>query len=184
MLKKSGILILLVIAFVAGVLGFFYECESLLAGSLSVVFLIMFMKDVCGVKVLLLAYFLFWCGVWHSDNKVFEYDDLLLSVPLKNVYVVGTVVSSPIDTANRRAKFFLEVEKVKYMDGAEVVLKTKFRDVRKEEEYLRVYDIDDTECIVEHLLKNGHVVSEIKKNKIGLEEYYIELMSADGKEGC
>ena len=30
---------------------------------------------------------------------------------------------------------------------------------------------------VETLLKNGHTVSEIKKNKVGLEEYYIELMS-------
>ena len=28
------------------------------------------------------------------------------------------------------------------------------------------------------LIKNGHVVNEIKKNKIGLEEYYIELMSS------
>ena len=26
-------------------------------------------------------------------------------------------------------------------------------------------------------MKNGHAVSEIKKNKIGLEKYYIELMS-------
>ena len=29
----------------------------------------------------------------------------------------------------------------------------------------------------EYLIKQGHVVSEIKKNKIGLEEYYIEIMS-------
>ena len=40
---------------------------------------------------------------------------------------------------------------------------------------------DDTTTIVACLMKNGHVVSEIKKNKIGLEEYYIELISA--KEG-
>ena len=44
-----------------------------------------------------------------------------------------------------------------------------------------MYDVDDTEAIVEYLLQNGHIVSEIKKNKIGLEEYYIELMSK--KEG-
>ena len=31
-------------------------------------------------------------------------------------------------------------------------------------------------------MKSGHVVSEIQKNKIGLEEYYIELMS--GQEGA
>ena len=56
-------------------------------------------------------------------------------------------------------------------------LKKEFDNVRIEGEYLRVYDEESTEKIVEYLLKNGHVVSEIQKNKVGLEEYYIELMS-------
>ena len=50
-------------------------------------------------------------------------------------------------------------------------------DVREEEGYIRIYDVDDTASIVDYLMKNDHVVSEIRKNKIGLEEYYIELMS-------
>ena len=78
-----------------------------------------------------------------------------------------------------RARVFVSL-KTQDMKGAKAVLKAKFSDVREEEEYIRIYDVDDTETIVEYLLKNGHVVSEIKKNKIGLEEYYIELMS--GKE--
>ena len=80
-----------------------------------------------------------------------------------------------------RARVFVSL-KTKDMDGAKTVLKQKFQDVRREEDYLRVYDVEDTESIVEHLIKNGHVVSEIHKNKIGLEEYYIELMSQ--KEGA
>ena len=80
-----------------------------------------------------------------------------------------------------RAQVFVSL-KTKDMQGAKEVLRMKFADVREEEEYLRVYDIDDVESIVEHLLKNGHTISEIKKNKIGLEEYYIELMSANDKE--
>lgn len=79
-----------------------------------------------------------------------------------------------------RARVFVSL-KTKDMNGAEKVLRQKFGNVRIEEEFLRVYDVDDTEAIVEYLMKNGHVVSEIKKNKIGLEEYYIELMSK--KEG-
>ena len=51
----------------------------------------------------------------------------------------------------------------------------------REQDYIRVYDVEDTESIVTYLLVNDHTVSEIRKNKIGLEEYYIELMSA--KEG-
>lgn len=79
-----------------------------------------------------------------------------------------------------RALVFVSL-KTKDMSGALAVLKKKFDDVRMEDESIRVYDVDDTESIVAYLLRNGHTVSEIKKNKIGLEEYYIELMSA--KEG-
>ena len=79
-----------------------------------------------------------------------------------------------------RAQVFVSL-KTKDMQGAEAVLRKKYADVRQNEDYLRVYDVDDTESIVEYLLQNGHAVSEIRKNKIGLEEYYIELMSK--KEG-
>ena len=75
-----------------------------------------------------------------------------------------------------RARVFVSL-KTRDMMGAEAVLAAKFRTVKQEEGYLRVYDVDDTAAIVDHLMKNGHVVSEIAKNKIGLEEYYIELMS-------
>ena len=79
-----------------------------------------------------------------------------------------------------RAQVFVSL-KTKDMDGAAKVLKRQFADVRREQDYIRIYDADDTESIVAYLLMNGHTVSEIKRNKIGLEEYYIELMSA--KEG-
>lgn len=75
-----------------------------------------------------------------------------------------------------RAQVFVSL-KTSNMDGAQALLRQKFSDVRKENGYLRVYDVHDTETIVEYLLQNGHIVSEIKKNKIGLEEYYVELMS-------
>ena len=75
-----------------------------------------------------------------------------------------------------RARVFTSL-KTADMAGAEAVLKVLFPTVRQEEGYLRVYDEEDTEKIVECLYQQGHVVSEVKKNKIGLEEYYIQLMS-------
>ena len=75
-----------------------------------------------------------------------------------------------------RAQVFVSL-KTKEMKRTKEVLSKKFADVREEGEYIRVYDVDDTAFIVDYLMKNGHVVNEIKKNKIGLEEYYIELMS-------
>lgn len=75
-----------------------------------------------------------------------------------------------------RAQVFVTV-KTKDMAGAKALLRQKYADVRTEEDGLRIYDENDTEAIVAYLMKNGHPVSEIRKNKIGLEEYYIELMS-------
>ena len=80
-----------------------------------------------------------------------------------------------------RCRVFVSL-KTKDMQGAKSVLQKEFDNVREEEEYIRVYDVDDTEAIVDCLFKNGHVVNELKKNKIGLEEYYIELMSKKEKE--
>ena len=56
-------------------------------------------------------------------------------------------------------------------------LRQKYPDVRAEEGAVRIYDADNTEEIVDYLLKNGIDISGIEKNRIGLEEYYIELMS-------
>ncbi len=72
--------------------------------------------------------------------------------------------------------------KTKDMAEAKRILSLKYSDVRTEEDHLRVYDVDNTEDIVDHLMKNGQVPCEIKKNKIGLEEYYIELMSKKEEE--
>ncbi len=75
-----------------------------------------------------------------------------------------------------RAQVFVSLQ-TKDMDGAFALLKKKYPDVRREGEFLRVYDADESEAIVEYLLQNGHAVRNIQKNRIGLEEYYIELMS-------
>ena len=75
-----------------------------------------------------------------------------------------------------RAQVFTTL-KTKNLDEAYKVLAEKFADVRSEDGYIRIFDEDDTAAIVDYLMKNGHVVSEIQRNKVGLEEYYIELMS-------
>lgn len=75
-----------------------------------------------------------------------------------------------------RARVFVSL-KARDMQGAKAVLEATFENVRVEDGYLRVYDVEDTDEIVSALLKNGHAISEMKKNKIGLEDYYIDLMS-------
>lgn len=46
--------------------------------------------------------------------------------------------------------------------------------------YIRVYDAVTPEEIVNYLYANGILVSELKTDKIGLEEYYIDLMNEKG----
>ena len=75
-----------------------------------------------------------------------------------------------------RARVFVSF-KTENMAGAKKALEKMFKNVREEFGYLRVYDEENTESIVEYLISKGFVPSEIKKNKVGLEEYYIELMS-------
>lgn len=68
--------------------------------------------------------------------------------------------------------------KCKDMGNAKEILQKKYAKVVKDEtkEYLRVYDCESSEEIVLYLYENNIVVNEIKSDKIGLEEYYINLM--------
>ena len=75
-----------------------------------------------------------------------------------------------------RARVFVSF-KVSDSDKAISILKKKYTNVRQEENYVRVYDEEDVDEIVKYLIDNNIIPSEIKKNKVGLEEYYIELMS-------
>ena len=74
-----------------------------------------------------------------------------------------------------RARVFVSL-KTKDIEGAKGVLRGKYDDVREADGQLLVYDADDAESVAACLLKHGQAFSEIKKNKLGLEEYYIELM--------
>lgn len=76
----------------------------------------------------------------------------------------------------RRARVFISL-KTRDMQRAAQLLNKRFSGVRCEDGYVRVYDIDDTEAVGKYLLDNGLTFGELQMNKIGLEEYYIRLMS-------
>ncbi|MBQ9806301.1 MAG: ATP-binding cassette domain-containing protein [Clostridia bacterium] len=66
------------------------------------------------------------------------------------------------------------------MNRSKMLLGCKYSRVEEDEAgYLRVYDATTPEEVVCYLYENGIPVTEIKTDKIGLEEYYIDLM----KEG-
>ena len=76
-----------------------------------------------------------------------------------------------------RARVFVSL-KVLEVTKAMMLLGKKYKDVRQEQDYIRVYDEENVDGIVKCLMDNNIIPSEIRKNKVGLEEYYIELMSS------
>lgn len=66
------------------------------------------------------------------------------------------------------------------MNKSKTLLSYKYSRVEEDEAgYIRVYDMTTPEEIVTYLYESGICVTEIMTDKIGLEEYYIDLM----KEG-
>ena len=70
------------------------------------------------------------------------------------------------------------------MNRAMALLTVRFSRVEEDEEreYIRVYDTDRPETVVKYLYDNGVTVCEVVTDKIGLEEYYINLMGAKNDE--
>lgn len=70
----------------------------------------------------------------------------------------------------------------KDMKKAKEVLSNKYSKVLEDEqkENLRVYDATSPEEVVKFLYDNDIIVNELKTDKIGLEEYYINLMKEGG----
>ncbi len=71
--------------------------------------------------------------------------------------------------------------KTRDMNRTKALLGCKYSRVEEENDYIRVYDAVNPEDIVTYLYENNILVSEIRTDKIGLEEYYIDLMHE--KEG-
>ena len=68
------------------------------------------------------------------------------------------------------------------MDRAKALLGCRYSRVKEDESgYIRVHDMVDPEEIVTYLYENGILVGELRTDKFGLEEYYIDLMQQ--KEG-
>ena len=72
--------------------------------------------------------------------------------------------------------------KTKELNITKNILFQKYNRVEEDEQgYLRIYDSVKPEEVVTYLYNKGIIVNEIKIDKIGLEEYYIDLMKEGGK---
>ena len=80
------------------------------------------------------------------------------------------------DELDRSCRTYVAL-KAKDMSRTKYILGTRFSRVEEDEAgYLRVYDLVKSEDVVKYLYENGITVTEVKTDKIGLEEYYTDLM--------
>ncbi|MBQ8381288.1 MAG: ATP-binding cassette domain-containing protein [Clostridia bacterium] len=78
---------------------------------------------------------------------------------------------------DRSCRTYVALKSVE-MNKTKLLLGCRYARVEEDEAgYLRVYDMTTPEEIVTYLYENGIAVSEIMTDKIGLEEYYIDLMN-------
>ncbi len=89
--------------------------------------------------------------------------------------MIREIAASEMDS---RSQVYVSL-KTNDVQAAAQLLRRGGCNVRLEEGELRVYDIDDTGRLSAFLLRNGLVPTELRKHKIGLEEYYVSLMSKE-----
>ncbi len=66
------------------------------------------------------------------------------------------------------------------MNRAKYILGVKYTRVEEDEEgCIRIYDETKAEDAVTYLYENGIIITEVKTDKISLEEYYIDLMKGE-----
>ena len=65
---------------------------------------------------------------------------------------------------------------------ARLVLSTKYREIEDKDDGLRIYDETESANVAGFLFENGIAVGEISFNRVGLEEYYVRVMSRQGEE--
>ena len=86
------------------------------------------------------------------------------------------IVEMTADELNASCRTYVALQSAE-MSRTKMLLGCKYSRVEEDEAgYLRVYDLTTPEEIVTYLYENGICVTEIKTDKIGLEEYYIDLM--------
>ena len=81
---------------------------------------------------------------------------------------------------NKSCRTFVQLRAAD-METAKYLLNKKFIRVDEVNGSLRVYDAESPEQVAVYLYENGVTVTELKVDKISLEEYYIDLMDGKGE---
>lgn len=92
------------------------------------------------------------------------------------------IVEMTADELNASCRSYIALQSGD-MPRTKILLSERYKRIEEDEAgYLRIYDAIPPEETVRYLYENGICVSGIKTDKIGLEEYYIDLMKGGQRE--
>jgi len=88
------------------------------------------------------------------------------------------IVEMTAEELEKSCPTFVAIQ-TKDMKKAKEILNRKYSKVLEDEqkEFVRIYDAKSPKEVVKYLYDNNIIVNELKTDKIGLEEYYINLMA-------
>ncbi|MBR1423041.1 MAG: ATP-binding cassette domain-containing protein [Ruminococcus sp.] len=115
------------------------------------------------------------CTVLISSHILTELEKIATHYGIiKGGEMIGEMTAAELD-ANCRTFVAL---KVADMNRTKLLLCSKYSRVEENDDgYIRIYDLTEPEEIVTFLYNNGVIIQEIESSKIGLEEYYIDLIN-------
>ena len=102
---------------------------------------------------------------------------------IRNGKMIAQMTAEELD---KNCPTFVSLQ-TKNLQKAKEVLNKRYTKVLEHEESqsLRVYDAKNSQDVARYLYENNIIVNQLKTDKIGLEEYYINLMANKGvKYGC
>ncbi len=89
----------------------------------------------------------------------------------------------PAEAMSNECRDFVFV-KVGNTTDAKIVLSKQYRDVEERDGGIRVYDETESGKVAALLYSNAINLSEISFQKVGLEEYYVKIMSKNGEKNA
>lgn len=96
---------------------------------------------------------------------------------IRNGRMIKEMTSSELDESCRTYVAL----KTRDINKTKMLLACKYNRVEEDEAgYIRIYEAKEPEEVVSYLYENNILINEIMTNRIGLEEYYIDLMNEKG----
>ena len=109
--NKNSVMFITAIIFITGIMSYFNDCAILSAGILSVVLVLLLVRNILPVRYVILWIIVFYAGFFNADFRTVSFDEVSKLAPSK-ADITGQIVSIPTGNQADKMKFFFKVNTV------------------------------------------------------------------------